>query len=704
MFMLLLSIFGARQPPEKQQLQPALTVRTAVNLVQTDVMVFDRQGRFVPGLKQDQFELEVGGKRQTVSFFELVASGSGQDDAAWASKTGPANLPVRLEAGGADIGRRLIFFVDDWHISADSLGRTRAALDHLIDTAVGVSDVAGIFPASGSIGFLQQLTDNRSVLHAAVAKLTFFNAPIVDSEQQVPMNEAQAEAINRNNQEVIDYFVDTILKMSTTRISRSTIEKIVRGRALALARQATEIAGRTLSSLARVLRIFAPMPGRKIVLFLSDGFVLQTENVEILRKIREATDTAARAGIVIYSLDTRGLIVGGPDASNPVRPDTSGRLARNVASEVMSAWDALNALAADTGGSFLKNTNALDAAIAKIMDETSQYYLLGWYLDRNLLEPGKYRSIRVNIKDRPDLTVRVRQAKIDLVQLAIQGQNGAIMAMPAEANPSEALLQLLRSPLPVGVLPLSFYAGYDLKSEKGFHLAIALQTAIEDVADAAGKPGGERRIDLAGIVSNTNGETVTSFSDALTVPALAPNQPAGFSREWIYSGAIPVKPGIYQVRVAVRDSSTGHSASSLQWLEVPDLAPGKTGLGSVFMSEAGANQSGAAAPRPDIFDGNSISIKRRFQKSSQVSYFLHVYNLDNTALLVQRNVYRGNQLVSQSPFEQLNTPDSAANSPTLVSGRLPLEQLPPGAYVLEILVKDTSGKPPATRQIHFWVQ
>jgi hypothetical protein len=57
MFMLLLSIFGARQPPEKQQLQPALTVRTAVNLVQTDVMVFDRQGRFVPGLKQDQFEL-----------------------------------------------------------------------------------------------------------------------------------------------------------------------------------------------------------------------------------------------------------------------------------------------------------------------------------------------------------------------------------------------------------------------------------------------------------------------------------------------------------------------------------------------------------------------------------------------------------------------------------------------------------------------
>ena len=702
-FLLLLVLMGAQRPPEKQQqARPDLTVRATVNLVQTDVMVFDRQERFVPGLKQEQFELQVDGKRQTVSFCEQVASGSGKDGASWNLKTGASDLPVRLEAGGSNLGRRLIFFVDDWHISADSLARTRAALNHLIDDTFGVSDSAGIFPASGTTGFLQQLTGSRGVLRAAVDKMTFFNAPIVDKEQ-VPMNEVQALQIEQNNTEVINYFIDAVIASQPKgrTVGRSLVERIVRRRAAALAAQATETADRTLSSLARVLRVFAPMPGRKILFFLSDGFVLQTETSDMGSKIREVTDLAARAGVVIYSLDTRGLIVGGPDAANPVRPDASGRLARNAVSEITSVQDALNALAADTGGTFLKNTNALDAAIAKTMEEIAQYYLLGWYLDRDMLEPGKYRSIQVGVKGRPDLKVRVRQAKVDLVQLAVQGQTGAIMASPAMTNPSQALLQLLRSPLPVGVLPISFYAGYALRSERGFCLALALQTVIEDVKGGAVGPGEERRIDLAGIVSNMEGETVTSFSDNLTVPAPEANLPEVGGREWIYSGSIPVKPGIYQVRVAARDSATGRSASSLQWLEIPALEPGRIALSSIFMAET---NPAAQVSAPDIFDGSSISIQRRFRQSAQISYFLHVYNLKRAPLLVQVRVYRGNQLVFQSPFEPLQAQGSSSEPAGLASGRLPLAQLPTGAYVLEILVKDSSDRPPAAQRLQFWMQ
>lgn len=383
LFMPLL-LTDAPPSPEMQQIpKPDLTVRAAVNVVQTDVMVFDRQGSFVPDLNRDQFELQVDGKPQIVSFCELVSSGSNRDGTLWTSNAGPANVPLRLEAGNSNLGRRLIFFVDDWHLSADSLARTRAALAHLIDSAIGVSDTAGIFSASGGIGFLQQLTDNRRVLQAAAEKLTFFNPPIVDKDQ-VPMSEAQALAIEQNNEDVLNYFIDAMMAnqpRNRPSANRAGMERIVRRRALALAAQATAIADRTLLSLARVLRVFAAMPGRKVIFFLSDGFVLQSQQSENLRKIREVSDTAARAGIVIYSLDTRGLIVGGPDAADPVRPDTSGRLARNAISEVTAAHDALNALAADTGGTFLKNTNALDTAIARTMDEISRYYLLGWYLD-----------------------------------------------------------------------------------------------------------------------------------------------------------------------------------------------------------------------------------------------------------------------------------------------------------------------------------
>jgi len=82
----------------------------------------------------------------------------------------------------------------------------------------------------------------------------------------------------------------------------------------------------------------------------------------------------------------------------------------------MDFQDGLNALAADTGGRFLHNTNALDTTISVAMAEASRYYLLGWYADADSLKPGKYWSLRVSVKDRPDLKVRLRAGLVDLSQ------------------------------------------------------------------------------------------------------------------------------------------------------------------------------------------------------------------------------------------------------------------------------------------------
>src|ERR1044071_1896145 len=59
--------------------QPDEVVRVNTELVQTDVMVFDRRGRFVDGLKPEQFELSLDGNTQTISFFERVAAGSSHE-------------------------------------------------------------------------------------------------------------------------------------------------------------------------------------------------------------------------------------------------------------------------------------------------------------------------------------------------------------------------------------------------------------------------------------------------------------------------------------------------------------------------------------------------------------------------------------------------------------------------------------------------
>jgi hypothetical protein len=99
-------------------------------------------------------------------------------------------------------------------------------------------------------------------------------------------------------------------------------------------------------------------------------------------------------------------------------PDSTGIQARNVFHEVSAPMDALNALAADTGGRFLRGTNALDMAMIKTLEEVSRYYVLGWHFDPSTAKPGKWNSIRVTLKGQSQWRVLQRQGFLDFSQLA----------------------------------------------------------------------------------------------------------------------------------------------------------------------------------------------------------------------------------------------------------------------------------------------
>src|SRR5262252_2359712 len=71
----LLPAVRAQTNPQKPAAPPDDIIRVDTDLVQTDVMVFDKQGHFVDGLKADQFDLKIDNKPQTVSFFERVTAG-----------------------------------------------------------------------------------------------------------------------------------------------------------------------------------------------------------------------------------------------------------------------------------------------------------------------------------------------------------------------------------------------------------------------------------------------------------------------------------------------------------------------------------------------------------------------------------------------------------------------------------------------------
>src|SRR2546426_2414442 len=192
--------------------QPDDVVRVYSALVQTDVMVFDKEGRFVNGLKREDFELRIDGKPRPVEFFERITAGTSDEEVQLSAARGlPSSAATSVRPVPLDRGRAIFFYVDDFHLSPGSLPVTQKLLLHFIEQDMGQNDEAAVTSASGQIGFLQQLTDNKAVLRQAVDRLRARPYSIRDGERP-PMTEYQALRIENNDLGVLGFFVDELVK------------------------------------------------------------------------------------------------------------------------------------------------------------------------------------------------------------------------------------------------------------------------------------------------------------------------------------------------------------------------------------------------------------------------------------------------------------------------------------------------------------
>src|SRR6185295_807825 len=188
-------------------------------------------------------------------------------------------------------------------------------------------------------------------------------------------------------------------------MTKESLERMVKERANNMLRQSGDVTKNTLAGLESLMRFSAQLPGRKLVFLFSDGFFLNDRNTGFGEKLKQITDAAVRSGAVIYTLDARGLI-SVVDVSNN-RPDAEGHLSRSNTGELAASQDALFALAEDTGGRALLNSDALKGALTRALDETSNYYLLAWKPNEEEQKAKNYKRIEVSIVGRPDLVVKL---------------------------------------------------------------------------------------------------------------------------------------------------------------------------------------------------------------------------------------------------------------------------------------------------------
>ena len=707
---LLLLLFLTAWPGASAQTTPTPTptpkpqddvVRVYTELVQTDVMVLDKQGKFVNGLTKDNFELRIDGKPREIQAFEQITAGSNEESQLAAAR-GSTAINLKRPAP-LDRGRIVFFYIDDFHLDLAGLAAARKVITAFIDKEMGQNDQAAIASATGQVGFLQQLTTERTVLKLALQRVTAKSYAARDLDRP-PMSEYEAVLIDRLDRDVFDFFVTETIRTNPG-MSRDQAGAMVRGRANATTIQASHFTQNTLLGLERLIQTAKNLPGRKILFFLSGGFFIEGRRADSFSKLRDITNAAAKSGVVIYSMDTRGLIASLQDASTERAFDPSGQLTIATHGELTASQDGMNALAVDTGGKAIFNTNELKKGLAPAIKETSTYYLLAWKPDAPSQKQGRFRNLEVKLINRPDLIVRVRKGYFDLDPTPPDVAKAT--PQPTQKIVAAKLRESILAPYPDRTLPILISADYYDVPDKGPMLATAIQVPVEFLLFGEHVDGKIKAVtDVSAVYFDDKGVVKASFMDRLVTTAPSLEEAKTYRNDVVFTYPASLPPGLYQVRVAVRDDKSGRTGSAHTWAEIPDLSNKKLTMSSLLLGER-TQSTMTNVSTPAGVSPVALSAGHRFKRESALRFLIFVYNPASSPvdqkpdIAVQVQVIRDDQPVITTALRKVNAEGVADLARLPYAAEIPLSELLPGRYLLKVTLIDRVSKQSTSRETHF---
>lgn len=698
------------QTPERGRQDQTDVLRVFTELVQTDVMVFDKQGRFVDGLKKEDFELRIDGQPKPIDFFERVTAGSANEESQLAAARGSSSRTNNSDTAAPvplDRGRPIFFYIDDLHLDLASLNAAKKVIIDFVDKQMAQNDEVAITSASGQIGFLQQLTDNKTVLRAALERLKFRPYSVRDIDRP-PMTEYQALQIERYDHDTTDYFIEQTIAQNPG-MPLSAAEAQVRTRARIILQQADVATMATMSGLDSLIRSANKLSGRKLVFLISGGFFLDPQ-ASSMSRVQRITSLAARNGVVIYSIDARGLATNLPDAATETAFDVTGRLERSSLGAISASQDAMNALARDTGGKTVFNTNALGTGLTRALKETSAYYLLAWKPEGETQHASKFHRIEVKVIGKPQLAVQVRRGFFDVEPEPIAAKSSK-QKQPEPKKPADPdLRQRLVGTFPERAIPISLNLTYLNTSDKGW-----LLTTMMEVPSAflTFETVGEKQVaavEVAGVFFNDRGQSGGSFIQMVTLEAKA-NYVSGRGNVR-YSYPLFLHPGLYHVRVGARDPKSGRIGSAHDWIEIPNLKTTQLGLSSMLI---GVRPSTSAESNSEtsqtMASSMEVNIGHRFQRDSNLRFAIFVYNAvvapapdSKPDLALQVQLVRDDQPVVTTALKKIATGDITDFSRIRYAGEIPLTGVPAGRYLLKVTVIDRISKQSASQETRFEIE
>ena len=534
--------------------------KVRVNLVLVRVVVRDQQGKVVENLHREDFALADGRKPQVISFFNVEtpasrampvtsAEGANVDPAGIAPGSPTAAMPQRFVS----------ILYDDVHLSMEDAVTARDATTRLFG-ALAPTDRVGIFTTSGQL--TQEFTSDRSALTKAL------NGIIPRSVMGHISGVADCPDISYYQADLIQNKNDSQALAAAT---AETLDCAFAGdqtkfqMALAMAQAASQHAlnsGDAESEysyrhIEDAMRRLAQMPGQRVIVFVSPGFILAQLYVEASSII----DKATRLNIVIDTIDARGLytpdVMG--DIANP--PGGSPRvmgiktLYRTTAQSAQS--EVLEEFAFGTGGTYFHNRNDLDEGLRQAVAAPPVSYVLG-FAPQNLKLDGGYHTLKVTLAGKQKYSVQARR-----------GYYAPRKAKdPAEAA-KEEIQEAILSQDEIHDLPVDLQTQFFKPDASQAKLSVVAHVDLKSVRFRKAEGRNLNDITLATAIFDENGNFVTGGEKIVQMRLLDGTLDRLGQSGINVKSSFDVKPGSYLVRLVVRDAEGEQMAAKNGAVVIP---------------------------------------------------------------------------------------------------------------------------------------
>ncbi len=707
---------GRSQSQQKPGQRENLTITTTSVLV--DVVVKDKRGHLVKDMTADEFEVFEDGVKQKIDFFDRVSRPPQFVPVVEEKKEAAPAEPKAEKAPAATSsestnGPSVIALVFD-RLSTDARVRARNAAASYLSESPQLNAFTGVFQINLSLATIQNYTTDTGLVRKGIEKASAMVSAAFDSKTLRPAQEEAALLLqNQVTQAAASAGAsnpsaggaagaaqaDQMLQQMQTRMNE-TFEQL----------QRDQQGYATTNGLMALVNTMQRLPGRKAVIFFSEGLSLPP-NVQ--QHFRSVINAANRANVSIYAVDAAGLRAESTLAASRDEINARSRRRMDNLDRVMNSTDGpltkglernedllqlnpqngLSQLAAETGGTFIGNTNDIGPKLKAVEEDLSSYYLMS-YTSANENFDGKFRNI----------TVKTKRGGVDLL-----ARRGYFAVPPTGSTPMfyyEAMpLAAISRPNKPKDFPLLVNSLHFPENGRTGHVAVEVEApaaAFTFVSDAEKKVY-TTDFSFVVLIKDPNQQIVEklSYHYALVGPIDSANSVK--KTKVLFYRDVNLPPGQYKVEAIAYDALSNKASVNSSSLDVPDGAENSLRLSSISLIQR-IEQIKEKMDSPFRVGELLIypNLGEAFHKSAkQMGFYFNVYPAKGTTDLpkLTMEILQGGKSLAQLPLK-LTAPDETGR--IQYASALPLESLSPGTYEMKVSVTD--GKKTISRATSFTLE